>query len=225
MSNLLGGFLSNDSTFGRIMARIWVIVAANILFVLCTVPVITIGPAFAALHFTMMKMLRGDLDSNPFSVFWTGFKTNFKQAVVTWLVLLALAVMIRLEWFWCGQFGGVFKMFQIGLAAIAGAAVIIGLYLFPTMAAFKAGLKELVKDSLFFAFRKPFYLIVVLFFSIFPMCLTFMDVKMLPLYAFIWVTCGFSLVCYVTDSLLLREFEPYLPKVDEYGNMIIEEQQ
>ncbi len=220
MSNLLGGFLSNDSTFGRIMARIWVIVAANILFVLCTVPVITAGPAFAALHFTIMRMLRGDLDLNPFSVFWKGFKTNFKQAAVTWLVLLALAVMIRLEWFWCGQFGGIFKMFQIGLGAIAGIALVIGLYMFPTMAAFQAGLKELVKDSLFFALRKPHYLIVILFFSVFPMFLTFLDIQMLPLYAFIWVTCGFALVCLVTDSLLLREYEPYLPKVDEYGNRI-----
>ncbi len=141
MSNLLGGFLSNDSTFGRIMARIWVVVAANILFVLCTVPVITAGPAFAALHFTIMKMLRGDLDLNPFATFWEGFKTNFKQAAVTWLALLALAVMVRLEWFWCGQFGGVFKIFQIGLAEISGASLVIGLYMFPTMAAFQAGLK------------------------------------------------------------------------------------
>ena len=220
MSNLLGGFLSNDSTFGRIMARIWVVVAANILFVLCTVPVITAGPAFAALHFSIMKMLRGGLDLNPFATFWEGFKTNFKQAAVTWLALLALAVMVRLEWFWCGQFGGVFKIFQIGLAAISGAALVIGLYMFPTMAAFQAGLKELVTDSLFFAFRKPHYLIVVLFFSVFPMFLTFLDIQMLPLYAFIWVTCGFSLVCLVTDSLLLREYEPYLPKVDEYGNRV-----
>lgn len=128
--------------------------------------------------------------------------------------------MVRLEWFWCGQFGGVFKIFQIGLAAISGAALVIGLYMFPTMAAFQAGLKELVTDSLFFAFRKPHYLIVVLFFSVFPMFLTFLDIQMLPLYAFIWVTCGFSLVCLVTDSLLLREYEPYLPKVDEYGNRV-----
>ena len=139
---------------------------------------------------------------------------------MTWLALLALAVMVRLEWFWCGQFGGIFKMFQIGLGAIAGIALVIGLYMFPTMAAFQAGLKELVTDSLFFAFRKPHYLIVVLFFSVFPMFLTFLDIQMLPLYAFIWVTCGFALVCLVTDSLLLREYEPYLPKVDEYGNRI-----
>ncbi len=222
MSNLLGGFLSNDSTFGRIMARIWVIVAANIMFVLCTVPVVTAGPAFAALHYTIMKMLRGDGDINPFTTFWEGLKSNFKQGIITWLVLLALAVLIRLEWFWCGQFGGVFEWFRIGLGAVALCALIAGLYMFPTMAAFQAGLKGLLKDSIFFAFRKPFYLIVILFFSIFPMLLTFMDIQMLPLYAFIWVTCGFSLVCLVTDILLLREYEPYLPKVDEFGCFIKE---
>lgn len=220
MSNLLGGFLSNESTFGRLMARIWVLVVANILFVLCTVPVITIGPGLAALHYTILKMLRGDIDLNPFTTFWQGLKANFKQAAVTWLVLLVLAVLIYLEWFWCGQFGGVFLLFQSGLAAIALAALIIGLYMFPTMAAFRASLKELVKDSVFFAFRKPLYLLVVLFFSIFPMVLTFTDIQLLPLYAFIWVTCGFSLVCLVTDSLLLKEYQPYLPKVDEYGNML-----
>ena len=220
MSNLLGGFLSNDSTFGRIMTRIWIIVAANILFVLCTVPVITIGPGLAALHYTILKMLRTDGDISPIAAFWEGLKANFKQALAAWLAMLALAVFLWLEWFWCGQFGGVSKIFQIGLAAISGAALVIGLYMFPTMAAFQAGLKELVTDSLFFAFRKPHYLIVVLFFSVFPMFLTFLDIQMLPLYAFIWVTCGFSLVCLVTDSLLLREYEPYLPKVDEYGNRV-----
>lgn len=220
MSNLLGGFLSNESTFGRLMARIWVLVAANILFVLCTVPVLTIGPGLAALHFTILKMLRGDIDLNPFTTFWQGFKTNFKQAATAWIVLLALAVAIRLEWFWCGQFSGVFLLFRNGLAAIALAAFIIGLYMFPTMAAFRASLKELIKDSVFFAFRKPLYLIVVLFFSVFPMVLTFSDIQLLPLYAFIWVTCGFSLVCLVTDSLLLKEYRPYLPNVDEYGNML-----
>lgn len=222
MSNLLGGFLSNDSTFGRIMTRIWIIVAANILFVLCTVPVITIGPGLAALHYTILKMLRTDGDISPIAAFWEGLKANFKQALAAWLAILALAVFLWLEWFWCGQFGGIFQVFRIGLGAIGGIVLVTGLYLFPTMAAFRAGMKDLLKDSIFFAFRKPLYLAVILFFSIFPMLLTFTEIQMLPLYAFVWVTCGFSLVCMVTDILLLREFEPYLPKVDEFGYFVEE---
>lgn len=220
MSDLLGGFLSNDSTFGKIMARAWVLIVANLLFVLCTVPVVTIGPGFVALHYTILKMLRGDGDISPFSTFWKGLKENFKQAAILWLMLLALIVLVRLEWFWCGQFGGVFLAFRIGLGAVGISILVIGLYLFPTMAAFRAGFKGLIKGSIYFAFRKPLSLAVVLFVNIFPMAYTFLNVGLLPLNAFIWVTCGFSLVCLATDSLLLKGYQLYLPKVDEYGNFM-----
>ncbi|MDO5541361.1 MAG: DUF624 domain-containing protein [Eubacteriales bacterium] len=224
MSDLMGGFLSNDSLFGRIMTRLGIIIAANILFVLCTVPVVTAGAGFAALHYTMLKTLRGDGDINPFKVFWRGLKENFKYGTIIWLILLALAVLLRLEWFWCGQFGGFFLRFRFGFLAIGAVALIIGLYLFPVMAAFNAPLKDLVKDSIFFALRKPLNLVVILFFSVFPMILTYTDPQFMPLYGFIWVVCGFSLVCLLTDTLLLKEFEPYLPMVNEYGEIITDGQ-
>lgn len=225
MSDLMGGFLSNDSLFGRIMTRLGIIIAANILFVLCTVPVITAGAGFAALHYTMLKTLRGDGDINPFKVFWQGLKENWKYGTAVWLALLTLAVLLRLEWFWCGQFGGFFLYFRYGFLAIAIVALIIGLYLFPVMAAFDAPLKTLAKDSLFFAFRKPLNLAVILFFSVFPMYLTYSDPQFMPLYGFLWVVCGFALVCLLTDTLLLREFEPYLPEVNEFGEMIGDRQE
>lgn len=225
MGDLLGGVLSNDSLFGRIMTRIGIIIAANFLFVLTTVPVITAGAGFAALHYTMMKMMRGDGEINPFKTFWQGIKTNWKQATVIWAGLIVLAVLLRLEWFWCGQFGGVFLQFRIGFVAIGAAALVLGLYIFPVMAAFKASIVELIKDSIYFVFRKVLYLPVILFFSVFPMILTYTDAKMFPLYGFLWVTCGFSLVCLVTDALLLRVFTPYLPEVDEYGEFCAEKEQ
>lgn len=224
MSNLLSGVLSNDSLFGRAMTRLWIIFWANLLFVLCTVPVITAGAGFAALHYTMLKTLRGDGQISPFKTFWEGLKMNFKQATISWLILLALAALLCLEWFWCGQLGGTFLTFRLVFIMMAGILLVLGIYLFPVMAAFKASIRDLLKNSIFFAFRKPLYLIVILFFTVFPMILTYTDAQMMPLYGFLWVTCGFSLVCLLTDTLLLKEFTPYLPKVNEYGEMIEEEE-
>lgn len=225
MSDLLGGFLSNDSLFGRIMTRFGIIIAANILFMLCTIPLITAGAGFAALHYTMLKMLRGDGEINPFKTFWKGFKDNFKNGTIIWMLLILLAVLLRLEWFWCGQFGGVFLSFRFGLLTIGAAALILGLYLFPVMAAFNGSVKELIKDSIFFIFKKLLNFPVILFFSVFPMILTYTDPKFMPLYGFIWVLCGFALVCLITDTLLLREFELYLPAVNEYGEFVSHEQE
>ena len=53
------------------------------------------------------------------------------------------------------------------------------------------------------------------------MFLTYSDRSYLPLYAFLWVMFGFGAIALLTSYLLLSEFEPYLPVVDECGDFIL----
>ncbi|MDO4633786.1 MAG: DUF624 domain-containing protein [Eubacteriales bacterium] len=223
MGNLLSGVLSNDSLFGRAMNRVRIIFWANLLFVFCTVPVITAGAGFAALHYTMLKTLRGDGDIPVFKTFFEGFKQNFRQATTAWIGFLLAGGILALEWYWCTQLGGEFLNFRYIFLIFVFILVITGLYLFPVMAAFRGTIPMLLKDSVYFALHRPAVLLVILFFSVFPMILTFTDPGTLPLYGFLWVTCGFSLICLLTDRLLLKDFAKYLPKVNEYGEFVEEE--
>ncbi|MCD7843485.1 MAG: YesL family protein, partial [Clostridiales bacterium] len=77
MAEMFRGFLSNDSAFGRLMTRLGIIIAANIMFAIFSLPVVTIGASYVALYHVMFKTLRGDGVINPFKQFWIGFKTNF----------------------------------------------------------------------------------------------------------------------------------------------------
>ena len=56
---------------------------------------------------------------------------------------------------------------------------------------------------------------MILFFDIFPFVLTYSDLQSLPLYAFLWVLCGFGLLAMLGATLLLPEFEPYLSAKDD----------
>lgn len=220
MNNLVS-FLDNNSTFGRLMTRLGIIIVCNILFVLLSIPVVTIGAGYAAMYYTLMRTLRGDGVINPFKEFWKGLKSNFKQATIVWLAFLVLGGFLAVEWYWCGQFGGFFSTFRYALVVIGAAAALITIYMFPTMAAFEASIPQLIKNSIYFVFKKPLNLVIILFFNIFPMVLTYSDLKSLPLYAFIWVTIGFGLVGMLTSSLLLEEFKPFLPMVDICGDIIV----
>ena len=222
--NLLRGFLDNDSAFGRLMTRCWIIIACNVLFVLLTLPVVTIGPAWAAMDYVLLRTLRGDGDLNPLREFWKGFRMNFKQAFVCGLAILALGGFLALEIYWCGQFGGVFQMFRLGLVMILSAVVILALYLFPVMAAFQGDIPTLLKHSLYFAFHRPLHLLTIAFFHIFPLFLTYSDLTNLPLYAFLWCFFGFGAVEMLSASLLLRDFVKYLPAVDQFGNFLTDEE-
>ena len=221
--NWLRSFLSNDSVFGQIMWRCGVIIGANLLFIVLSIPVVTAGAAYAALHYTMLKTMRGNGQIQLFRTFWDGLKQNWKQATIAWLILLALLAVLVLELFWCSQFAGLVRYFGYGLLALMFVVLVVALYLFPTMAAFEATLKQLVMDSIYFAIRRPHYLIVILFANIFPVALTYMYFEFLPLAAFLWCMLGFGAIAMFTDSLLVKQFKPYLPEVDAAGDIIPED--
>ncbi|MCD7867186.1 MAG: YesL family protein, partial [Clostridiales bacterium] len=60
MGGVIGGLLDNDSAFGKIMTRCGILIGANVMFVIFSIPVVTIGPAWTALHFVMMKTLQSE---------------------------------------------------------------------------------------------------------------------------------------------------------------------
>ena len=74
MREFANAFMSPDSAFGRVMTKIGIIIAANLMFVLFSLPIVTIGASYAGLYRVMLKTLRSGGVTNPFKQFWLGFK-------------------------------------------------------------------------------------------------------------------------------------------------------
>ena len=210
MNTFIQGFLDNDSFFGKFMTKLGIIIAANILFVLLSVPFVTIGAGFCALYHVMFRTLRNDGVVNPFKEFWAGLRANFKQATISWILFVLLIAFLLMDIRICNAAGGALDILKIGAYVIGIAAIALYLYLIPVMTAFKDTLPHLIRNAFFFLGKKPWKAAVILFFDIFPMVLTFSDLQTLPLYAFLWVLCGFGLQAMLAATLLLPEFEPYL---------------
>lgn len=220
MNTFLQGFLDNDSYFGRFMTKLGIIIAANIMFIIFSQPLVTMGASLAALYHVMLKTLRSGGVVNPFREFWIGFKTNLKQATLVWLIFAAVLAFLSVDLQIIGQAGGALSLFRYGICAIGLVVICLFFFLMPVMAAFQAGLKSLVGHAFYFLLKKPWKSAVILFFDVFPMILTYTDLKNLPLYAFIWVLCGFGLQAMLASTLLLPEFEPFLPGVDGGGAFV-----
>ena len=211
MNTFIQGFLDNDSFFGKFMTKLGIIIAANILFVLLSIPFVTIGAGFCALYHVMFRTLRNaDGVANPFKEFWAGLRANFKQATISWILCVLLIAFLLMDIRICNAAGGALDILKIGAYVIGIAAVALYLYLIPVMTAFRDTLPHLIRNAFLFLGKKPWKAAVILFFDIFPMVLTFSDLQMLPLYAFLWVLCGFGLQAMLAATLLLPEFEPYL---------------
>ena len=206
----LRSFFDNNSLFGRLMTRCGILIAGNILFLIFSIPVFTIGAAWTALYYTMFKTLREKGEINPFRVFWIGFRENFRQAVIIFILFAFLAVFLILEIFWCGQFENPVALFRYGLMALLLTEIVIASYIFPVMSVFRGDFRQLISDSVYFAVRRPVTLILILFLHIMPFVITFLDARRLPLYAFLWCVIGFSGIAMSCANWLYKQFAPLL---------------
>ena len=72
-----------NSAFFRGMERVWTLVVLNVLWVLCSLPVVTIGPSTAALYQVLGKVIQGE-DSHTARKFFAAWRENFKCALLVW---------------------------------------------------------------------------------------------------------------------------------------------
>ncbi len=84
-------FFEFDGPVFRFISTLVDLIFLNILIVIFSIPIITIGAAFTAGHFTALKMRRGE--GTMVKTFWKSFKMNFVQSTILEIVLAVLAVM------------------------------------------------------------------------------------------------------------------------------------
>ena len=94
-----------SNPFGRLMTKVGIIICANLMFILFSLPVVTIGASFTALYRVMFKTMRSGGVTNPFKQFWIGFKSNFLQSTIVWVAYAALMVLLYFDVRICANAG------------------------------------------------------------------------------------------------------------------------
>ena len=86
-------FFSYDSTFGRLFLKLSYGCCLNVLWLVCCLPVFTIGASTTALYYTSFKIAK-DEGSFITTMFFRSFRQNFKQATIIWMIMLAVGLAI-----------------------------------------------------------------------------------------------------------------------------------
>ena len=75
-----------DNKFFTVMGRVADLIMLNVVFLICCLPIVTIGASLTALHYVTLKMARNE-ESYIIRSFFKSFKQNFKQATVINLII------------------------------------------------------------------------------------------------------------------------------------------
>lgn len=103
---MLQGFFNYDNPVWRFIGKLGDLILLNILWIVCSIPVFTIGASTTAVYYVTLKLARDEGDSTIRS-FFHSFKSNFRQATAIWLILLAAGIVLGIDfWFFAtGQMG------------------------------------------------------------------------------------------------------------------------
>ncbi len=152
-----------DSGLMRFLTVVANLAILNVLFIVCSLPVVTLGASLTALNYVVLQMIRQE-DSYIVRGFFRGFKQNFLQATAIWLILLAAGIFLGLDyWSVSLYFTGIIRsVMLVGLTVLAVIWVMVFLYVFALQARYENTVKQTMKNALFMALlRLPYTVALV----------------------------------------------------------------
>lgn len=177
-------FFSYDSKFSQIMLKFCYSCWLNLLWFVCSIPIVTVGAATTALYYATLKLARNE-EGDVTAMFFRSFRQNFKQATVLWLILLGVGLFLGADGYVLYHLrqtaaGPLPVIFTILLAVVIAAAVmyvIVLIYVFPLLASVENTNRAMLKNSfligthylfctiLVFAIHFAMFFVIVRFFT------------------------------------------------------------
>lgn len=130
-------------------------VMLSIVWVFLSLPIITIGPATAALYFTVVKCLRGD-EGHTYLRLWKSFLGNLKVGIPATLISALVLALLSVGLEAARRMTAAGPQYVVLYVAYYCAAVLpVGAvcYLFPMLGRFSFRLKDLLRTALQLAIR------------------------------------------------------------------------
>ena len=128
---------SYDSPFSRFLYFVADIVTLHFLWILYSLPIITIGASTTALYYSCMKRVRtgeGYVTQN----FRKSFRQNFKQSTILWIVLVLVGLVFSIDIRFSMALGNTMgRVMLVSCSVFLIPFVLLALYIFPVQAKFE----------------------------------------------------------------------------------------
>lgn len=215
----MGRRFSYDGPVLSFLSRMTDLIWLNILFLICSIPIFTIGASVTALYYVTLKMAKNE-ESHITKLFFKSFVQNFKQATGIWLIFLVIASVLLTDFFVINR--GVIET-NIGgknvgnvILVISGVvAILMGfiyVYVFPLLAQFDNTVKNTIRNAFLISIKHLPYTIMFIAITVIPFVLLyFVNTALITFFIM------FALAAYINSIFFNKIFIQYMPK-DEKDN-------
>lgn len=135
-----------NSGFFKFINRLLDVLFINLLWIICSLPIVTIGASTCAAFSITLKMV-DDEEGYIGKTFFKAFKQNFKQGTLMWLITAPCVYILYLLWQMVIKSEDINAIVIIGVILLTAIAISINLYSYPLIARYENSLKKIIKNS------------------------------------------------------------------------------
>lgn len=137
-----------DGVLMQVSLKIVSLLGLSLLWLVSSIPIVTIGASSTALYFTVTKVLRRG-EGYIWEEYWSAFRTNFKQATVIWLIQAVFGFLIALSCYYT------YHLYQAEIISKTNVIIILvlvlllimwALYFLPYIARFSDSMKVVFRN-------------------------------------------------------------------------------
>ncbi len=183
------------------------IFALNFIWLICSLPIVTIGASTTALIYASMKL--HDKEGYIWKNFFSSFKENFKQSTILFLLFLAGGLIIMADVTLGNQAGSSLgKVVRLAAFILAVPYFLTSLYVFAVQSKFVNSIKDTIRYAFFVSLRNfkdtlQMALLVIL--------LVWANTTIV-LANYLTIACGAGMLAYFCSAYYNRVFKKYIPE-------------
>ncbi|HEL1811224.1 TPA: DUF624 domain-containing protein [Streptococcus suis] len=208
---MLKNMFSIESRFYKLVELVGDLLLLNLLFIVLSLPILTIGANLSALFYAFMKKIDKQ-DSQFFKNYVYALKMNGKQATSLWFVFLLIGIILIGDFIYFRYFvEGVWRLVAWLFAGILLYWFVLIIYVFALQSRFENKILRIVLNAMMLSvihFGTTFLMVLIL--VILSFCIIFIPYQTVLYGSVFMMVIGFSVVIYLFSILMCTIFKFYI---------------
>ncbi len=195
-----------DNVVMRFLGRGADFVILNLLWLVCSIPIITIGASTTALYTVMLKLVKNE-EGYIAKGFLKAFRENLKKSTAIWLVYLFFSVVLIVDLLFVRFMApGIQAALQAILLICYLVLISVGIYAFALQARYENTVKNTLKNALILTVARLPYTLLLLVITVGPVIVTLLTGQTLMMGLGIWIFIGVAVVVWLNSIVLRKVF-------------------
>lgn len=199
---------SPDSKFMQAMNRVSDLFFLNVLFLLTSLPVFTIGAGASALY-TVCFRFDTDGEQPVLKSYLRAFRENFRQGTILWLAGLLCCAATAVNAMLFHSMSGILHYCFFLFSVILVLTFLVLSYVFPLISQFRNTTLRTIQNAFYLCIEYLPQSLLITVINLFPVGLLIFNPYLFFRTGVLWISLYFSVAAYLNTQLLKKIFSPF----------------